>query len=110
MPTSYKILGQSAPSATTETVLYTVPASNAAVISTFAICNQSATPATYRIAVRPAADSTTAAKHWIVFGATIDGSDATMLTLGITLSAGDTIRVFSSSATMSFSVFGSEIS
>jgi hypothetical protein len=110
MPTTYKILGQSGPAATTETVLYTVPASTSTVISTLAICNQSANPATYRIAVRPAADSTTAQRHWVVFGATIDGSDATMLTLGITLAAGDTVRVFSSSATMSFSVFGSEIS
>jgi hypothetical protein len=110
MPTTYKILGQSGPAATTETVLYTVPASTSTVISTLAICNQSANPATYRIAVRPAADSTTTQKHWVVFGATIDGSDATMLTLGITLAAGDTVRVFSSSATMSFSVFGSEIS
>jgi hypothetical protein len=109
MATTYKILGQNGPAATTETVLYTVPASTSTVISTLTVCNQSANPATYRVAVRPAADSSTAQKHWIVFGATIDGSDATMLTLGLTLSAGDTVRVFASSATMSFSVFGSEI-
>lgn len=109
MATTYKILGQQGPSAVTETVLYTVPSLTSTVISTLAICNQSANPATYRIAVRPAADSTTVQKHWVVYGATIDGSDATMLTLGITLAAGDTVRVYSSSATMSFSVFGSEI-
>lgn len=110
MPNIYKILGQSAPSATTETVLYTVPAATSTVISTIAICNQAATAATYRIAVRPAAAGSTLAQHWIVFGATVDGSDSTMLSLGITLAAGDTIRVFASTSTMSFSAFGSEIS
>jgi hypothetical protein len=106
---SYKVLGQSAPAATTETTLYTVPNSYSAVISTIAICNQAATPATFRIAVRPAADSTTAAKHWIVYGATLDGSDATMLSLGLSMAAGDKIQIYASSATMSFSAFGSEI-
>lgn len=108
MPNVYKVLGQSNPAATTETTLYTAAAQ--AVISTIAICNQSSIPATFRIAVRPAADSTTAAKHWITYGATVDSSDATMLSLGITLATGDKIQIYSSTATMSFSAFGSEIS
>ena len=108
MPSSYKILGQSAPAATTETVLYTVPASTSAIISTLAICNQASTPATYRIAVRPAATGSTVAANWIVYGATVDGSDSTMLTLGLTMAAGDTLRIYASTATMSFSAFGSE--
>jgi hypothetical protein len=33
-----------------------------------------------------------------------------MLTLGITLAAGDLVRVFASSADMSFNAFGSELS
>jgi hypothetical protein len=109
MAVNYKVLAQSAPDATTETVLYTAPTETSAVVSTLAVCNQSPLPATFRVAVRPTADSTTSAKHWIVYGATVDGSDSTMLTLGVTVSAGDTIRVFSSSETMSFSLFGSEI-
>jgi len=59
--------------------------------------------------VRPAADSTTAAKHWIVYGATVGASDSILLTLGLTLAAGDLVRVYASSANMSFSAFGSEI-
>lgn len=107
--TTYKVLAQAAPSATTETVLYTTPTSTQAVISTMTVCNQAATPATYRLAVRPAADSTTAAKHWLVYGATIDGSDSTMLTTGTTLAAGDKVIVYASSATMSFNLSGMEI-
>ena len=106
---SYKILAQANPAATTETTLYTVPASTQTVVSTLAVCNQSAAPATYRIAMRPAADSSTAAKHWIIYGATVDASDSTLLTIGITLAAGDKIQIYASSATMSFSAFGSEI-
>lgn len=110
MPTAYKVLGQSNPSATTETTLYTAPALTAAVVSTVTICNQTSSAATYRIAVRPAADGATAAKHWIVYGATVGASDTTALTLGLTLAAGDVIRVYASTANLSFSAFGSEIS
>ena len=112
MATAYKILAQNNPSATTETTLYTAPSSTSTVVSTIMICNQSSTAATYRIAVQPSADagSSAAAKHWIVYGATVAGSDATALTLGITLATGDRIRVYGSSATLSFSAFGSEIS
>jgi hypothetical protein len=110
MATAYKVLAQNNPSATTETTLYTVPSNTSAVVSTIAICNQSGSSGTYRIAVRPAADGSTAAKHWIVYGATVAASDSIMLTLGLTLAAGDVVRVYASSANMSFSAFGSELS
>lgn len=109
MASTYKVLAQAAPSATTETTLYTVPSGYSAVVSTIAIANQAGSSGTYRIAVRPAADASTTQKHWIVYGATVGASDSIMLTLGLTLAAGDLIRVFASSADMSFSVFGSEI-
>lgn len=109
MPSTYKILGQSSPAATTETTLYTAPSSTATIISTVTVCNQAASPATFRIAVRPSAEGTTLSRHWIVYGATVDASDSTFLTLGLTINAGDKVQVFSSSATMSFSAFGSEI-
>ena len=109
MASTYKVLAQAAPSATTETTLYTVPSGYSAVVSTITIANQAGTSGTYRIAVRPAADASTTQKHWIVYGATVGASDSIMLTLGITLAASDVIRVYASSADMSFSVFGSEI-
>lgn len=109
MASTYKVLAQAAPSATTETTLYTVPSGYSAVVSTIAIANQAGSSGTYRIAVRPAADASTTQKHWIVYGATVGASDSIMLTLGITLAASDVIRVYASSADMSFSVFGSEI-
>lgn len=109
MPTIYKVLGQSAPSATTLTTLYTVPASTDTVVSTIAIANRGGTSGTYRIAVRPAGASV-ANQHYIVYGATVAASDSVLLTLGITLDATDVISVYASSADFSFSAFGSEIS
>ena len=110
MPTAYKILAQSNPAATTETTLYTVPSATSTVVSTISIANLTGTAATYRIAVRPSADGSTTNKHWIVYGATVAASDSTMLTLGVTLTAGDKIQVFASTANLSFNAFGSEIS
>lgn len=105
---TYKIMGQVAPAATTETLLYTAGAQF--VGSSIAICNQAASAATFRIAVVPLAITTSPvpAKHWIVYGATVAANDTTIITPGITLSTGDKIVVFASTATMSFSVFGSE--
>ncbi len=108
MPITYKVLGQSNPSATTATTLYTVPSSTATVASTISVCNQAGTAATYRIAIRPAG-ATLEAKHYIVYGATVPASDATMLTLGITLATTDVVTVYASSANLSFNLFGSEI-
>jgi glucose-6-phosphate dehydrogenase assembly protein OpcA len=109
MPTTYKVLGQSAPSATTATTLYTVPSSTQAVVSTIAVSNRAATSATYRIAIRPAG-ATLANEHYIAYDSTVGANDSTMLTIGITLAATDVITVYASTANTSFSAFGSEIS
>jgi hypothetical protein len=108
MPTTYKVLGQVNPSATTATTLYTVPASTQTVVSTISVCNQASTAATYRIAVRPAGE-TLAAKHYIVYGATVPASDSTMITVGLTLATTDVVTVYASSANLSFNAYGSEI-
>ena len=110
MPTAYKVLGQNNPSAATETTLYTVPASTQTVVSSIAICNQTASSATFRIAVRPSADATTVAKHYLVYGTTVGAADTVILTVGVTMATGDKIMVFGSSANLSFSAYGSEIS
>jgi hypothetical protein len=109
MPITYKVLGQSAPSATTATTLYTVPSSTSAIISTLTIANRGSSAASYRIAVRPAG-ATLANQHYIAFDVVIAANDTTALTLGISLATTDVITVYASSASFSFNVFGSEIS
>jgi hypothetical protein len=108
MATIYKVLGQSAPAATTNVNLYTVPAATSAVISTIVVANRVNTSATYRIAIRPAA-AAIANQHYIAYDVAVAAADSTTLTLGITLAATDIITVYASSANLSFSVFGSEI-
>jgi glucose-6-phosphate dehydrogenase assembly protein OpcA len=109
MPTVYKTLGQSSPAATTNANLYTVPATTSTVISTITVCNQASTAGTFRIAVRPAGASI-AAVHYLAYDTPIAANDTIALTLGITLATTDIVTVYASSATMSFSAFGSEIS
>jgi hypothetical protein len=108
MAISYKVLGQANPSATTATTLYTVPSATETIVSTLVICNQAATAATFRIAVRPDA-ATLAAVHYVAYDVTVGANDSTALTLGLTLDATDVITVYASSATLSFSAYGSEI-
>jgi len=111
MATAYKVLGQVNPSATTETSLYSPSGSTAtAVVSTIAVCNQASTAATYRIAIWPNGTASSSAPNWLVYGATVNGNDTTFLTIGVTLEHGATVRVYASTANLSFQAFGSEIS
>jgi len=109
MATAYKVLGQSAPSATTATSLYTVPSSTEAVVSTIFVCNRGTTAATYRIAVRPDGDAL-ANEHYIAYDAVLLANDSVAITVGCTLDAADVITIYASTANLSFNAFGSEIS
>ena len=108
MPTTYKVLGQVAPSAGADTALYTGPSSTQTVISTISVCNRSASEGTFRIFLRPN-DETLANKHYLVYDAPVIGNDVINLTLGITMDASDVLYVRASSADFSFNCFGSEI-
>jgi hypothetical protein len=108
MATTYKVLGQSNPAATTATTLYTVPSATSTVISTVVICNQTAVAATFRLSVRPAGAAQTNAMY-LAYDVTVGASDSTALTLGITMGATDVLTVYGSTATLSFTAFGSEI-
>lgn len=109
MATAYKVLGQSAPSATTDTTLYTVPASTQTVVSTITVCNRGGSTGTFRIAVRPdgAAISNS---HYVYYDAELPANTTVAFTVGMTIDASDVITVRASTADFSFSAFGSEIS
>lgn len=109
MPTAYKVLGQSAPAATTATTLYTVPSATETVISTISVCNRAASAGTFRIAIRP--DGVTLAnEHYIAYDSPIAANDTLFITVGATANTSDVVTVYASSANMSFAAFGSEIS
>jgi len=109
MATVYKVLGQSNPSPSTLTTLYTVPASKYAVISTMTVANLTGTANTYRIAIRPGGASIANAQY-IAYDVTVAASDTTTLTLGITLNTTDIISVYGGAASnLAFAAFGSEL-
>ena len=104
-----KVLGQSNPSATTATSLYTVPSAKEAVVSSISICNLASSSATYRIAIRPAGASL-ANQHYLAYDVTVGAADTTIITVGITLATTDVITVYASTANLAFSAFGDEAS
>ena len=108
MATSYKVLGQLEPAATTETTLYTVPSATEAVCSTLSVCNKAAAAGTFRVRIKinNAADDD---KQFVIYDAPIAAKDTLLLTFGATLGAGDVVRAYASSADISFQLFGSEI-
>jgi hypothetical protein len=108
MATTYKVLGQSAPAATTNTSLYTVPELTQTIVSTLSICNRGNTATTYRVAVRPNG-ATLADQHYLAFDTLIDSNNTVALTLGMTIDDGDIITVYAGNTNLSFTAFGSEI-
>lgn len=106
MATAAKVLGQAAPSATTETTLYTAPSQ--AVASTILVCNRSASPTSFRVSVA-VAGAATENKQYLYYDLAIAGNDTFAATIGLTLAATDVVRVYAGAATLSFTLFGQEI-
>lgn len=106
---SYKVLGQSNPTASTDTDVYTVPATTETVLSTITVCNLDTANATVSLAVRPAG-ATITNQHYFVKDATITGNETYGLTFGITMATTDVLTVNASTANVAVSVFGTEIS
>lgn len=102
-----KVLGQQAPSAATNTDIYTVPGSTTAMVSTITVANRSSVVTQFRIAVRPAG-AAIANQHYIAYDVTIAGNGVTSFTIGLPLATTDVITVYNTLATLSFGVFGVE--
>jgi glucose-6-phosphate dehydrogenase assembly protein OpcA len=109
MANVYKILGQSSPSATTETTLYTVPSAKSAVASSISICNRGSGQTTFRVSISQGG-SATANKDYLYYDVVLAGNDTFIATIGITLATTDVVRVYSGNTSLSFQLFGTEIS
>jgi hypothetical protein len=107
MPTIYKVLGQSYPTAATATTLYTVPAASSAVVSTINVCNLSGNADAIRIAIR-INGATLANEDYIAYNESIAANSSIAYTLGITLAANDIVTIYSNNGTCAFNAFGSE--
>lgn len=87
--------------------LYTVPAGKSTVASTLAITNTSGSVNYYRVAVIPSGE-TLSQKHFLFMDTPISAKSTETITIGITLSAGDVIKVAADNAGVNATLFGSE--
>lgn len=107
MAETYKVLAQSNPAATTLTDAYTVPASTSTVVSSIIVANRStATSFRVSVAIAGAADAN---QQYIAYDRAIAANEVIPLTFGVTLAATDKVRVYATLATLSFNIFGVEI-
>ena len=111
MATVRKILGQGCPNDTSNLNIYTVGASvtGGAIVSTLAVCNNSASAATHRVFARINGATAAASVNALVYDVSVPANDTFNYTLGICLAAGDILTVRSASANLLvFTAFGSE--
>lgn len=109
MATTYKVLGQSAPTDTNNADLYTVPASTQAVVSTISVTNDTASAATFRIYIR-VAGAAAGAVNSLYYDTPLAANSTLLVTAGLTLGAGDIITVRTGTANaLTFQAFGSEV-
>lgn len=99
------VLGQAALSATTNTTVYTVPASTLAVVN-INVVNRS-TSATADVRVALASTATPQVAEWIEFDATIPARGVLERT-GIPMQATEKVVVYASTANCSVNVYGLE--
>ena len=107
MAETLKVLYQSNPPASVLTDLYTAPSQ--ATVSSIVVCNQSSTDATFRLSVAVAGASDDP-KQYLYYGTWLPGNDTFIATIGITLGSTDVIRIYATSASISCSIFGVEVS
>lgn len=105
---AYKVLGQAAPAADTDTTLYTVPASTETVVSSFVVANRGATSATFRMAVR-VGGAALSSEQYHYYDVELPGNSTFVATTGNTLAATDVVTVRASTANLSFNLSGKEV-
>lgn len=108
MATTYKVLGQSAPTNTSNADLYTVGSGKSAVVSTLSITNTTGSAATARVFVR-VGGATAATSNALVYDASMAANSVTAITIGVTLTATDVVTVQTGTGNaLTFQLFGQE--
>ena len=101
MPTVYKVLGQSAPDATTNTDLYTVPAATTTVVTDILVANTAGAVGSFTLYLNGTKIAETV---------TVGAYDTTVIPLKQVLATTQTIQGGASATTINFSISGVEIS
>lgn len=105
----YKIVGQAAPSTTSNVDLFTVASAHHNIVSTLVIANVTATAATARVYAR-IGGAAAATSNAIMYDVTIAANSTNAFTLGISMNATDVLTVQSGTGSaLTFTAFGVEI-
>lgn len=108
MSDTYKILGQAYPASGSLHDLYTVPVATSAVLSTLMVCNHGASEVYFRIATA-AGGASDSQEQYIYWDVPLSENNTFTATLGISLATTDVVRVYTSSGSVSFNLYGVEI-
>ncbi len=109
MATQYKRLGATQVVASTDTQLYTVPASTETVVGLIQITNRGSATRTFRLAVVDGAISTVSLEDYLHYDADIPAHTAASFNIGVTIPANYTLLVHASHADVHFQAFGAEM-
>ena len=109
MADTLKVLGQVNPTATTLTTAYTAPSLTTAIVRSILVANRSATPTSFRVSIA-VAGATDDNKQYTHYDVPISGNETMALEIAATLGAADVVRVYATLATLSFNLFGLEVS
>lgn len=91
-------------------ILYTVPVSTSAIVSTIFVCNRGTTASSFRIAhVQNGVVANLTTKDYLYYDIPIGANDTFASTSGISMSAGDSIVVMAPSIDINFVAEGLEI-
>ena len=101
------VLAQSMPAAATLTDLYTVPGATSTVVSSVTVCNQVAMATSWRLSVA-IAGAANSGKQYLYYDLPHQANDTFIATIGLTLGAGDVVRVYSTDGNLSFNLSGVE--
>mgnify|MGYP003128087967 FL=1 len=104
-----KVLGQSAPSATTTTTLYTAPDLTQTTVSSLVVCNRGGSAGTFRVSVH-VAGATADNKQFLFFDEALAATTTRTVVIGMCLNQAYIVKVYASSADFSFNLFGVETS
>lgn len=102
--TAYKVLGNSAPSAATDTTLVT-GSTNGSIVSSFTACNTTTNPDTIRVSIVPNG-GTLGTSNYLYYGFTIAANSTIQETPGWALESGATLHVYSTNGYTTFVATG----
>jgi hypothetical protein len=109
MSAAYFVLGQIAPTGTSETTLYTVTSGKQAVCSSLTFCNITTSVVKVSVNVRPAG-AAVAAKHALARNVSVAPGSTNVISVGLTLASTDVVSVNIDTANgLAVHLYGTEI-